>query len=206
MDSSCGAAGEPAWVLGMPRFLDHATRANDVIDAASRLIVAGGVQGISLRAIAAELDLSPSTLSAQYTNRERLVRVTAGGFIRRWAAQISARTVREGALGHLPADESDLSGTRVWLAWCEVARTAPDVGLVVGTALREERESLAWALGYPPEDDVALLSALIAGLREAICRSLDPLPVGLARHLLAGEVDRVGLRGSARSSRSPLPR
>lgn len=46
----------------MPKIVDHEARRRDVLDAASRLILDGGLRRVTVRALASETGMAPSTL------------------------------------------------------------------------------------------------------------------------------------------------
>lgn len=66
----------------MPRILDTTYRVEELAAAVSRLVTRDGVEALSLRRIAAEADLSPSTVLHHLGGRERLMQLMC---VRAWA-------------------------------------------------------------------------------------------------------------------------
>jgi AcrR family transcriptional regulator len=79
-----------------------------VIDCVCRVIRRDGLPGLSLRAVAAETGISPSTLLHQFTDRARLVRVAAATVGAARNRYLSFRAGNAGILAFVPASERSL--------------------------------------------------------------------------------------------------
>lgn len=168
----------------MPRLLEPHSRTEAVLHGARRVIAERGLTGFTLRAIAAESGISPSALSHQFTDRDRLVRTVVALLGRDRSADIGRRSWREGALAFLPT-EGHLMDARVWLACCELGRSEHQVGEVVARVRQDERELLD-ALTDHVLDATGLdvLAAVVEGLVAAVCAPEQPLALARARAAL----------------------
>ena len=93
----------------------------------------------------------------------------------------------EGMLAFLPATADDLEQTRVWLAWCELARADATVSPHVSAIETDEVALFSQEFrDRPSREDVDTGIALVRGLRHAVCAGDDPMPVDRARVMLAG--------------------
>ena len=195
---TCGRAGAPrrgvvvGW--GMPRRIDYSDRGDFVTGAVERLIMQRGLGALSMRAVAEECELAPSTILHQYTNRARLLQVTA---VKTAAARLrwmDYRAWTDGALAFLPDTERQVELTRIWLAFVELGRSADDIGEIVEHWRGQEREVLARVAGS--EIGEAALDALVAvveGLVGAMFATRGPLEVGRARSALENFLDSAGI-------------
>ena len=119
--------------------LDTNSRTDDIVDAISRLVLEGGFERVTMRAIAQQVRISPGTLANHLSNRERLLRVCAFGFADRRMRELDHQVRRVGAVGLMPMDDHDLRSARVWLAWRELARNAEGPAhAVAGADVKEE--------------------------------------------------------------------
>jgi AcrR family transcriptional regulator len=167
--------------------LDNHARTDDITDGISRLIIAGGIQKVTMRAIAADVGISVGTLAGHLTNRERILRVCGRRFGRRRLDALALRTVGHRLSVFLPGDETEVLMERVWLAWRELGRDDPAVARTIAKLDEEERFLLGRsfaASGHPlgesslgesslGESSLDALMAVIQGLRDAICQGPD---------------------------------
>ena len=114
--------------------LDTHSRTDDIVDAISRLVLEGGVERVTMRAIADQVRISQGTLANHLSNRERLLRVCAFRFADRRMRELDDQVRRVGAVGLMPLDDHDRRSARVWLAWREAARHAPGPARAVAEA------------------------------------------------------------------------
>jgi AcrR family transcriptional regulator len=176
--------------------LDTNSRTDDIVDGITRLVLAGGFERVTMRAIAEQVRISQGTLANHLTNRERLLRVCASRFADRRLRELDYQVRRVGAVGLMPMDDHDLRSVRVWLAWREAARHADGLGRAVADADLKEEWLLRRALASeaPTADDptgrrfrestIRLCLATLRGLREAVCaRGEHALDVATAREL-----------------------
>lgn len=170
----------------MPRLLEPGGHAPAVRGAARRLIAERGLPALSLRAIAGEAGIAPATLVHQFTHKTRLWGYLVVCAKHDLVHAIWARSRSEGVLAFLPATADDLVDMRVWLAWCELARSDETVAGAI-TGFREEQRGMLDILTDQSLDEAGLdvLVALVDGLSAAVCAREDPLPLERARAALA---------------------
>ena len=118
--------------------LDTNSRTDDIVDGISRLVLEGGFERVTMRAIAAQVRISQGTLANHLTNRERILRVCAFRFADRRMRELDEQVRRVGAVGLMPMDDHDLRSARVWLAWRELARHAEGPANAVAEADQKE--------------------------------------------------------------------
>lgn len=170
----------------MPRKIDYADRGDMIMDAVRRVVLRGGLPALTVRAVAAEVEMSPSSILHQFDDKSRLLRVAAvsAGRTRLRAIEGGARRSGLGAL--LPSDREQLDRDRVWLAFVELARSEPDVAQVVGHHRAEERRILGRIADLGPDDPAVLaLAAVIEGLVSAMVTSASPLALDQAERSAA---------------------
>lgn len=94
----------------------------------------------------------------------------------------AAEEIQTGPAALLPRSEQEVWLTRAWLGWREIGRADPAVGRVIAEADDTERGLLAMAV---PDhlDNLAVdtLMATLHGLREALCATERPMPLGQAQ-------------------------
>ena len=145
----------------------------------ARLMLTRGVEGLTMRAIAEGTGIAPSTLVAQFTHRRRLLAWFCSRTCRARARHWGRRIDRHRLAGLLPRDEEALETERIWSGLREVCRWREDLGEVVSRAV--------WR---PDPEEVTLLIAVLAGLRTAMVRPVEPLALRDAVRVLercAGE-------------------
>ena len=190
VDSACGQGLRTVpggWCAGgMPQLLDIRTRTDAIVHAVTTLIAAHGMAGVTTRNIARESGVPVSSLAHHLTNRARLMSVVAHRTGKAFLDDLVVRRPVEGMLAFLPASAEDLEHTRVWLAWCDLARGDASVSPHVSGIERDEVALFSQEFRErPSHDDVDTGIALVRGLRHAVCAGDDPMPVERARALLA---------------------
>lgn len=174
--------------------LPNPTRPDAVHAVMQRLAAERGLSAFTLRAIAADVGIAPSTLVAQFTHRRRLVTwfgvVSGSRRLARWDRALD----RRGLAALLPHDRDDLEAEAAWAAVVEMGRTDEVVGGTVLLREEEERTLIAHVLSEEEpspvrrwrqdSDEVVALAALLVGLRGAMVRGQDPMPLADALRLL----------------------
>jgi len=162
-------------------------------DAAVHVLAHKGAVGLSLKAVADWLRVTPSRVS-QLTNRDQLMIVVTARFANRWLDWIEPRRWREGALALLPARAEEVAGVRVWLGLCELARERPDLAEFIERVRRRERA----LLDDLDLDDrqVDLVLATVEGLRVRVCETGGALSVEDARSTLGRLIEVLGAEAS----------
>lgn len=170
----------------MPLRIDTSDRAHDIARAIDHLIVTGGLAAISLRNIASIVGRSPAALTSHLTNRERMLRVSAALVARDRLDATQRRARTDGVAAFLPLHEDDVPATRAWLGWLELGRSGEGLEHVLAEAHDDERRLLAQTLDHRLDPDrLDLATAIVEGLRSAVCASVRPMPVSRAQSLLA---------------------
>ena len=171
--------------MPVPRLIDPVSRGDTIAEAAWRVIVAGGIPALTLRAVAAEARISPASLVHQFTDRARLMTTLCVRHGHDRLDTISRRTLAEGAFAFLPTGDT-VSDERVWLAWCELGRSDPPIGEAVAAVRREERDMLDVVLRRSlDEPGLDALRAVIDGLVVAMCSGDEPVSSERAKAALA---------------------
>lgn len=169
----------------MPRLLDYGDRGDLVIDGVCGVIRRKGLPGLSLRAVAAEVGISPSTLLHQFTDRGRLLHVAAGRVGAARNRYLSFRAQHDGLHAFIPVSELELERARVCLAFGELARSDSDLGAVVAGLRAEQRDVLDWMTGRALDEPVLdALLGLVDGVLAAMFLTEDPLTAERARAAL----------------------
>jgi AcrR family transcriptional regulator len=167
----------------MPKVVDHENRRRELASAVWRLILRQGIEGVSIRDVAAEAQWSSGALRHYFTTKEELLSFALRLVIDRVVARLSAgprgKSPRD-AVRHilrelLPLDADRRAETAIWFAFANRSltdrRIAEELELIfVGT--RDLCRRLAHDLdrygnlapGRDPDQEAARLHALIDGL------------------------------------------
>jgi AcrR family transcriptional regulator len=171
----------------MTDFYDMETRRQTIVTSVVLLIAQGGMDAVTIRAIAEHARVAPSGLDYTLGNREQILAESAGDFGHRLLRSFDPRS---GAHALLPPIDGELLPTRVWLTFRELALSHPAVADEVAEVDRRERGFLDEVL--PPEATkraVVEIHAVVLGLRDAICRTVDPMPLVDAHRALTTQVE-----------------
>lgn len=167
----------------MPKVVDHEERRRELAEAVWRVVLRDGVEGVSVRAVAAEAGWSTGALRHYLGTKEELLaagsRLVVRRVIERFEGGSYGGTPREavrGVLGEvLPLDEERRTEAKVWFAFA--ARS------LVDKRVAEEHEMLfdgtrelcsrvarqmhegGWLVdGLDPDEEAGRLHALVDGL------------------------------------------
>jgi AcrR family transcriptional regulator len=169
----------------MPRLIHSSSRADAMVEGVNRVLVTRGVFGLTLRAIAEESRISSGSLLHHFGSRERVLIVAAGRTGRWLIKAIEDEAWEAGVAAFVPGDDDMVLLTRAWLGWCELWRSEPVLDQVVDGVRANELHALAAVhdlrLSRP---DLDTLTALVEGLRSAVCAPRNPMPPSRARELL----------------------
>ena len=184
----------------MPKVLDRDARRRELAEAVWRVIGRDGVDGASVRAVAAEAGLSPGSLRHFFPSQSDLLGYAMNLVVER----IEARVARTSATANqrlaieerlhqlLPLDDARRTENEVWLAFTAQALVRPELRELwtdVHAALRRACTVAVEALGATDVDfEARCLHAVIDGL--AVHAALDAgaaepavLTATLSRHL-----------------------
>jgi AcrR family transcriptional regulator len=172
---------------------------NAVADAAICLLAETGVSGLTSRAIASRLRVTPSALSQQ-GGRENLLRLVFFLFADRWENWVDIPPWHD-LPARIPESEEEMHGVRVWQALAELARGEALAGkTVLSDVLRDAQENerasiarhLQRLLDRPPSPaEVSTTVALVVGLRIEIVAAQPAISSAQALELLQAHVERL---------------
>jgi AcrR family transcriptional regulator len=170
----------------VPRLIDPYTRTGAMVLAIDTILVTEGVFGLTLRTIARESGISTGSLLHHFGNRERVLSVAAHQTGLSLLDDIRSGSIWKGVEAFLPGDDEGVLLTRAWLSWCELWRSEDWLTETVGQLRTREQRLLAEVLELRvARPDLDLLTAVIEGLRVAVCAPTRPMPRAQARALLA---------------------
>lgn len=193
----------------MPHLLDADYRARLITEVFVDLVSQHGVRGPSVRALAAGVQVAPSTLLHHLGTQRRLRHVVAAVLADRLEMEAERVVAGGDHVGLLPHDA--LPGSRerhqAWLGVQAVALGDDDVAAVVR---RHDLVTLAlahrlspvrvaptpwdrldgWARDEPLADHDVLRLALVEGLRQLCTRRVRPVPVAQAVRVLVALLPR----------------
>jgi AcrR family transcriptional regulator len=185
----------------MPKVVDHEQRREELGAAVWRLASREGLDGVTMRAVAAEAGWSTGALHHYFNDKEELLMFafrTVADRVRRRLAAASAASA--GAFDYLhrlleqglPVDAERRAEARVWFAFLGLALTRPTLARVqrltyrawrgaVADTLREARARCEIAADVDTEREAAALVALVDGL--AIQAAFEPRLMSTERQL-----------------------
>ncbi|OLT17584.1 hypothetical protein BJF80_16380 [Serinicoccus sp. CUA-874] len=114
----------------MPKIVDHDTRRTNIARAVSRVIERDGIHAVSVRSVAAEAKVQPSTLRHYFPSSDEMLAATIKMVRDDQAARLANLTptgndkddIRQAWLQALPLDKARTTETHVWLAVTATAR------------------------------------------------------------------------------------
>lgn len=162
----------------MPKIVDHDARRREIVEASWEVIAGEGLDGLTMRKIAAAAGCTTGRLTHYFANREELVlaalrAVYAAAAERMTAARDAGGTARERLLHMLeetlPLDEARLREWKIWIAFWGAA--ASDERLAAENDVRHEE----WRASIRPfireiapsadaDDEAARLVGIVNGL------------------------------------------
>ncbi|KAB8195284.1 TetR family transcriptional regulator [Nonomuraea phyllanthi] len=162
----------------MPRKVDHHERRELLADALMRLAAARGLEGVSLRHVAAEAGVSTGMVQHYFRTKDEMMTFALGMVMDRIRARSTAAAapatprelVRGLLLQVLPLDETRRLENHVVLAFLAYAAVKPSIASDLRESAAQTRTFLAdqlraaGAAGLDPERAAAGLLALVDGL------------------------------------------
>jgi len=200
----------------MPKQVDHAQRREEVAAALWRVVMRDGIEGASLRRVAAEASWSPGSLRHYFATQSELLAFAMDLVTERAVRRVDALPARPDRRATatrllqeiLPLDAERRAETQVWLAF--TMRALVDPGLrgrreEAHAGLRELCRSAVVLLGAPEvEHETQRLHALIDGL--ALHAILDPHTTTADRQVALLEDHLDDLTGCIRCQDTLAPR
>jgi AcrR family transcriptional regulator len=179
----------------MPRQVDHVSRRRLIAEAVCRLADERGLEGVTLRDVAARAQVSMGAVQRCFRTKEEMLLFTLGHIGERIGERVQARLVRSPAqsagtaLGHAATEisllrEEHRAEARVWLAF--VAQAA--VSKVLAKTLKTNYATLqeAFTRLVSEADEGTDRAVPLDPQREA--RTLLALADGLTTHVLIGHL------------------
>ncbi|MFB9312359.1 TetR/AcrR family transcriptional regulator [Nocardioides plantarum] len=150
-------------------------------DAAVHLLATRGAGGLSVRAIAHELNVTGPALTHRWDNRARLWGLLVSEIGDRWLREVRRAVYDRGPAGLVPSTAEEVADACVWLTASDLGRTDPVLSFRVADVLEQERALLRRALeeraGRRLADAVVdALHATAVGLRDRVCSVGQPFP------------------------------
>ncbi|MDH6111448.1 AcrR family transcriptional regulator [Kitasatospora sp. MAP12-15] len=128
---------------------DHEARRRDVSEAVWRVLVAQGFGGLTLRAVAAEMDASTGLLTHYFPNKRALLRTALEILAqrseerpRRAAPAEGLAALRAALLDILPLTAESAAANRIWVSSWDVALADPELAAEHAERYRRSRERL----------------------------------------------------------------
>lgn len=192
----------------MPRTVDHDARRTEVAAIAARLIAERGVDGVSLRDIAAAAGSSTTVITHYFESKRELLIHAYRAAVQETARRVAAIDAEGGDVlrGHcevvLPLDDDRRATWRTWFAFFGAAIGNPDLAALQQREVRQYRRLLTndlaaeqaagtIAAGADPEREARRLLALLHGIAsEAIFDPAD-WPPSLQRSLVGAALERL---------------
>ena len=160
----------------MPKIVDVDQRRSELAEAAARVIARAGVDGVSMRDIAAEAGWTTGTLAHYFTNKRELLDFTLRASIERRSARRSERNdlspadaLRATLESALPTDDDTRVHWLVTVALAGAAASDTDLAATQREAYRNYRDYLIGLLATMPGiDDTATEAERLIGLVDGI--------------------------------------
>ncbi|MEU2831104.1 TetR/AcrR family transcriptional regulator [Streptomyces lavendulae] len=179
----------------MPRQVDHADRRRIVAEAVCELADEHGLEGVTLRDVAARAQVSMGAVQRCFRTKEEMLVFALGHIGERIGGRVRARLVRSPAqsaataLGHAATEvallrEEHRAEARVWLAFVAQAAVSEALAGTLKASYAALEESFAGLVAEALEDPARTVP--VDPRREA--RTLLALADGLTAHVLIGHL------------------
>ncbi|AKL70977.1 TetR/AcrR family transcriptional regulator [Streptomyces sp. Mg1] len=189
----------------MPRQVDHAERRRRIADAVCELAEERGLEGVTLRDVAARAEVSMGAVQRCFRTKEEMLVFALGHIGERIGARVRARLVRSPAqsagtaLGHAATEvallrEEHRAEARVWLAFVAQAAVSEVLARTVQANYAALQESFARLIEEACADTGGAAGARADAGRAAPldprreARALLALADGLTTHVLIGHL------------------
>ena len=177
----------------MPKLIDHDLRRRELMEASWQVIADEGLEGVTMRKVAAAAGCTTGRITHYFENREELVlaalrTVYDAAGARMAEAARSDLAPPEKLLSHLeetlPLDAERLMEWKVWIAFWSAAASHPDLAAENDKRHRAWRKALiplirAHAPHADAETEANILSGIVDGL--GLQAAVNDTPANLAR-------------------------
>ena len=158
----------------MPKIVDHDMRRQELVEESWRVIARDGLEGVTMRKVAAAANCTTGRITHYFSNREDLIlaamRAVYNAAGKRMAV-ISAGNLDPAAKLQrhleetLPLDEERLEEWKVWIAFWSAASSNPDLAGENDRRHRKWRNSLIPLItGIAPQADAGLEADILLGI------------------------------------------
>lgn len=189
----------------MPKIVDHDARRRELIEASWQVIATDGLEGVTMRKIAAEAGCTTGRLTHYFADREALIlaslRASYDVTGDRARSSIANDTDHKAKLLHfaeemLPADEERLREWKVWIAFWSAATVDKALAVENDTRHQAWAEELADLIkGAAPAANARQEADLLIGLINGVGlhAAVNPTKENLdrARRLLRGHIKQL---------------
>ncbi|CAL9594905.1 HTH-type transcriptional regulator BetI [Nocardiopsis dassonvillei] len=146
----------------MPKYVDKDARRREVAAALRRIAAREGLEGVSIRAVAAEAGLSAGAVQRDFATKDELLAFAFRDAVEAVEARFSgirigpgkatfAEGLRAVLLDLLPADDERRAQARAWAAFYARAAVVPDFAHTLAELDARARAALRAALAYAAE-------------------------------------------------------
>ncbi|GAB3711765.1 TetR/AcrR family transcriptional regulator [Nocardiopsis oceani] len=176
----------------MPKVVDRESRRGQVAEALHRIAAREGLEGVSVRVVAAEAGLSVGAVQREFATKDELLhfalRTSMDEVFERFArfpigpTQLTfAEGLRQVLLDLLPTDERRRAQARIWAAFYAKAAVDPAFAEVLAELDALARENLGKALEYARDRGELVSAQDPAALTELLLVFVDGLWLTCAR-------------------------
>jgi len=193
----------------MPKLIDHDLRRRELVEASWQVIAEEGLEGVTMRKVAAAAGCTTGRITHYFENREELVLAALKAVYdmaaeRMAAAAESDLPPAEKLMLHLeeglPLDRNRHREWKVWIAFWSAAASTPEL------AAENDRRHRIWRKAMIPliramaptadcEREADILSGIVDGLGLEAAVSYTPANRARARDTVAAYVARLAERG-----------
>ena len=175
----------------VPKLVDHDVRRREIAQAVWAVIAERGIEGVTLRSVAAEAGVSVGRIQHYYASREELVRDSCRELLKAATQRFEAvddttpvEKLRRLVLGRIPTTPEFAIGTSIWLAYEAKSVDDPVIAELV---------QRGHAGGV--QEAAALLSECGVADASAVALRLMATAEGLAIRVLVGGLEPRGATG-----------
>lgn len=167
----------------MPKIVDHIERKNSIAEAVWRIVRREGLDGVTVRRVADEMDFSVGSLRHYFDSQDELLSYSMRLLAQRVKERIQALPVGSDPLRNIammieelvPLDEQRIAESEVWLAFAAKGISVPSIRALSREAHDQLYEGFRGMIehlaaggrtkdGLEPEVEIRRLHALIDGL------------------------------------------
>ncbi|MEU3015762.1 MULTISPECIES: TetR/AcrR family transcriptional regulator [unclassified Nocardiopsis] len=176
----------------MPKVVDREDRRRRVADAIHRIAAREGLEGVSVRVVAAEAGLSAGAVQREFATKDELLHFALRASVDEVSARFGrfrvgpealtvAGALRQVLLDLLPTDERRRAQARIWSAFYARAAVDPDFARVLAALDDQARTHLRMVMEYARDQGELAPGQEPVGAAELLMVLLDGLWLTCAR-------------------------